>query len=118
MAATFDGTEIAPLVAPFRGECPRCAVEVLVVDLAGEDVVLEIVEVMATMRCPRCAGNVAQGNMGADPRSKPCWRCGGTQLVGQDLPSVGVAVGEDGLARPYTGSLGRGEGLHVFHSCA
>jgi len=118
--AVIDGGEIVQGqdLEPFRGACPRCDVEVVVVVLAGEDVVLEVEEALATMRCPRCAGNVAQGNTGADIRSKPCWRCGGTRLVGADLPSVGVAVHENGSARPFTGQQLRGESVHVFHRCA
>jgi hypothetical protein len=53
---------------PFRGECPACHQDVVVVRLAGEDVVLETTEVLPEMRCPRCAGNVAQGRLGSDIR--------------------------------------------------
>lgn len=99
-------------VGPFRGQCPRCSEEVLVVELAGRDVVLEVVEVLETLRCPRCASNVVQGNSTA-----ACWRCGGTRFVGEELPSVGVALGPDGVARPYTGTVRTGESVQRFHVC-
>lgn len=103
---------------PFVGDCPRCGRMVTVVWLFGEDVALEVVEVLPRMRCSRCASNVAQGHLGTDPRATGCWRCGGSGLVGQELPSVGVAIAEDGSARPFTGHLFRGEGLQVFHVCS
>jgi hypothetical protein len=116
--AAIDYGAIRALTEPFRGSCPACGVEVVVVDLAGEDVVLEVLEVLATMRCSRCASNMAQGKTGSDPRAKPCERCGGTGLVGQELPSVGVAVAEDGRARPFVGGpLARGECVQQLHSC-
>lgn len=111
---------------PFRGCCPICTEDVVVVELAGQDVVLEVLEVMPTLRCPRCASNVAQGKLGGRhedrqfgglSRSKPCWRCGGTRRVGEELPSVGVAVDALGRARPFTGDRGEGEAVHRWHAC-
>jgi DNA-directed RNA polymerase subunit RPC12/RpoP len=99
-------------VGPFRGQCPRCREEVLVVELAGRDVVLDVMEVLATLRCPRCASNVHQGNSTA-----ACWRCGGTRFVGEDLPSVGVRLDAHGDARPYTGERAPGDAVHRWHSC-
>lgn len=116
MAVIDAGQEL--FLEPFRGQCPICAVEVVVVELAGEDVVLELMEVLPALRCPRCASNVAQGNLGRDPRSKPCWRCGGTRLVGDDLPSVGVALDPAGHPRAFTGDRREGEAVHIFHACA
>jgi hypothetical protein len=112
---------------PFRGSCPICTEDVLVVELAGQDVVLEVLEVMPTLRCPRCASNVAQGKLGGKhedrqfgglSRSKPCWRCGGTRQVGEELPSVGVAISADGSSRWFTGERAQGEAVMVPHVCA
>jgi hypothetical protein len=113
----LDWLEWRAFYEPFRGECPACGQDVVVVRMDGEDVVLEVLEVLPAMRCPRCAGNVAQGRLGSDPRSKPCWRCGDTRVVGQDAPSVGVAVGEAGRARLFTGEWRRGDAVHLLHSC-
>lgn len=114
----LDWLEWREFYEPFRGECPACGQDVVVVRMAGEDVVLEVVEVLPSMRCPRCAGNVAQGHTGSDPRSTGCWRCGGTAVIGQDVPSVGVAVGESGSARLFTGDWRRGEAVHNLHACS
>lgn len=112
-----DWYDLDPFAQPFRGECPACTEEVVVVRLAGDDVVLEVSEVLPTMRCSRCAANRSAGKLGSDPRSKPCWRCGGTGLVGGDVPSVGVAVAEDGSARLFAGGPVKGEGIHLLHRC-
>lgn len=114
----LDWLEWRSFYEPFRGACPACAQDVVVVRLDGHDVVLETAEVLPAMRCPRCASNVAQGKLGLDPRAKPCWRCGGTRVVGQDVPSVGVALGEGGRARLFTGEWRRGESVHILHSCS
>jgi hypothetical protein len=102
---------------PFRGECPKCHEAVVVVRLAGEDVVLEVEEVLPLMRCPRCAHNVAQGRLGGDPRARGCARCGDTRVIGRDVPSVGVALADDDSARPFTGQRRKGEAVLVFHRC-
>jgi hypothetical protein len=118
LALWLDWLEWRVFYEPFRGECPACGLDVVVVRMDGQDIVLELVEVLPSMRCPRCAGNVAQGRLGSDPRSKPCWRCGGTRIVGQDVPSVGVAVSESGGARLFSGEWRKGEAVHVLHVCS
>jgi endogenous inhibitor of DNA gyrase (YacG/DUF329 family) len=114
------------LAQPFRGQCPICTEDVVVVEIDGHDVVLETMEILETIRCPRCASNVAQGKLGGQvearqfgglSRSKPCWRCGNTRQVGEDLPSVGVAVDQAGQARLFTGHRFEGEAIHVPHVC-
>src|SRR5262245_3205012 len=88
---------------PFRGECPCCGMDVVVVSLGPDDVVLEVAEVLPLMPCSRCAGNVAQGKLGTDPRSKPCWRCGGSRVVGDPVPEGGVLLARDGSASAFSG---------------
>lgn len=117
MAAILDVGE-ALLALPFRGDCPTCTghddegVEVLVVDVAGVDVVVEIAEVLETFPCPQCAQVQAKGHTRG-----VCWRCGNSGVVGEELPGFGVAVDADGRARYFTGGRGEGEAVYVEHVC-
>jgi DNA-directed RNA polymerase subunit RPC12/RpoP len=104
---------------PFRGDCARCGADVVVVWLDGEDVVLEVEEVLPLMRCPRCAHNVAQGHLGNDERKRArgCARCGDRRVIGREVPVSGVAMAEDGSVRAFTGQWRRSEAVLVPHEC-
>lgn len=117
MAAILDVGD-AIVAPPFRGECPKCAdvfdepVEVLVVEVAGVDVVVELAEILEIFPCPQCAQVEAKGHTRG-----VCWRCENTGIVGVELPPFGVAVDADGTARYFTGSRGEGEAVYVEHVC-
>ena len=102
----------APALEPFDGQCPVCRTTVLVVDLRGIDVVLEIDEVLETFPCPVCAQVEAKQH-----RRGQCPRCGGTGRLGGSLPAFGVAVAEDGRARYFRGVREAGEAVYREHSC-
>lgn len=99
---------------PFRGDCVRCFAEVLVVCIAGADVVVEVDEVLEAFPCPTCKSVADHGNS----RSGSCSRCFDSGVVGERLPVFGVALAADGSARYFTGGRpSEGEGLHVEHVC-
>lgn len=110
---TLDGTAQHVDLPPFRGDCPRCWEEVLVVEVAGADVVVEVMEVLETFACPQCQQVELKGH-----ERGLCLRCGNTGIVGERLPPFGVALGADGHARYFTGGRpAEGEGLYVEHLC-
>lgn len=100
---------------PFRGACPSCSADVLIVELAdGHDVVLEPREVMPRHRCPICAQIEDKGHRRSD-----CVRCGLTGYLGERLPDVGgVRVDGEGVGRAYRGRRGEYEAVHRRHVCA
>jgi predicted RNA-binding Zn-ribbon protein involved in translation (DUF1610 family) len=105
--------ELAEALAPFRGTCPRCRFEVLVVDLAGEDVALEVAEVVEVFECPLCSGVQARGQA----RGQACYRCGDSGWVGEPLPAFGVALTEAGSVRVFDGWRVEGEAVYRVHCC-
>jgi predicted RNA-binding Zn-ribbon protein involved in translation (DUF1610 family) len=107
-----DG-ELEQALPPFRGACPRCHGEVLVVELDGEDVALEVAEVVEVFECPLCSGVQARGQA----RGQECYRCRDSGWVGEPLPRLGVAISEAGVVRVFDGWRVEGEGVYVFHSC-
>lgn len=103
-------------IEPFRGDCPRCGVDVLAVELAdGAEVVVDVAEVLESFPCPQCAQVAGRGHERSD-----CDRCGKTGLIGEDLPLTGIAIDPAGRARVYRRSEGRpqdGEAIHLRHVC-
>lgn len=97
-----------------RGAC-GCGEAVVVARLNGERaVVLDAREVLPPSPCPLCR---ALRSRSLEPGAF-CWRCGGTEVVGDPLPEPGVAVGPEGGARVYDGSRRVGEAVHRIHDCA
>lgn len=106
----LSGLEV---LEPFRGECPRCGLAVLALDVAGVEVVVDVAEVLEAFPCPSCLQVANRGH----ERSE-CDRCGKTGWIGEPLPLRGVAVDYDaGRARLFTGTRHEGEAVYVFHSC-
>src|SRR4051812_8825075 len=101
-------------VDPLRGSCPSCGDRVLIVELAGREVVVEVAEVLERHRCPQCAQVEAKGHTRAE-----CGRCGLEGWIGEPLPAstngrpVGVALDPRGWARPFYGARVEGEAVHV-----
>jgi hypothetical protein len=107
-------------VAP--AECPRCGLDVLVVDVGGRAQALEPGEVLAEFPCPLLAASrytSAAGLQMVAEHSGHCSRCDGSGTVGEALPRRGVAVDAFGLARRFRVLDGRvaGEAVYVPHSC-
>jgi hypothetical protein len=109
------------LAEPFAGDCPRCHVPVLAVELAGREVVLELAEVMPEHPCPLCAQVAARGHTRSG-----CIRCSDTGVIGDPLPLRGVVLDVVTFeVRPYRAGDDltrlRGEGewwaVHLFHAC-
>lgn len=102
---------------PFRGDCPRCGIEVLAVDVAGREVVVDVAEVLEAFPCPSCGQVSGRGH-----RRSGCDRCGLTGWIGEPLPLRGVAIDYDrgGRGRVFARVRGRtdGEAVYVFHTCA
>lgn len=109
-ALQLAGLEV---LAPFRGDCPTCGLEVLALELDGLEVVVDVVEVLERFPCPMCAQVAARGH-----RRKGCSRCGETGWLGEGLPLRGVLLDGDGRARVYVGERDDGEAVHLFHACA
>jgi predicted RNA-binding Zn-ribbon protein involved in translation (DUF1610 family) len=101
-------------LAPFRGACPSCGLDVLAVDVDGREVVVEVAEVLEAFPCPACAQITGRRHA----RLSWCWRCGSTGWIGGVLPLRGVALDAEGSARVFTGRRRVGESVHVVHACA
>lgn len=110
---TLDAAAQAEGLLPFRGDCPRCWAEVLVVEIRGADVVVEVDEVLETFTCPQCRSVASHGG-----ERGLCLRCDNTGSVGEPLPPFGVAVDADGVARYFVGGRpAEGEGIYAEHLC-
>jgi hypothetical protein len=107
-----DGDVDLHELPPFRGSCPRCSAEIVVVELGGEDVALEVREVLEVFACPQCSQVSQKGHTRVR-----CWRCSDTGWVGVPLPPRGVAISEAGGVRAFDGWRLEGEAVYVPHRC-
>jgi hypothetical protein len=113
----MDAEATLPLPAldtfePFRGCCPACRADVLVVTVDGAECVVDVAEVLEAFACPSCAQVALRGHVRSD-----CSRCKLTGVIGVALPLRGVAINSRGAVRSYRGARVEGEAVHSFHTC-
>lgn len=107
-----DGGAQLELLPPsvVRVSC-GCGTPILIVRLGGALILVDAEEVVPVQDCPLCRQIKTRGQ---NPGNW-CWRCSGTQVIGEPLPEPAVALSADGVARAYVGSRLPGEAVHRLH---
>lgn len=104
------------MTAVAEGEVTRvvcgCGEAVLLVRLGGSIILVDAEEVVPVQECPLCRAIKTRGQQ----PGAWCWRCGGTQSIGEPLPEPSVALSADGDARAYAGARVPGEAVHRLHT--
>lgn len=88
-----------------------CGERVLIVKLGGSLILVDAEEVVPVQDCPLCRAIKTRGQ-------KPgnwCWRCGGTEVIGEPLPVPAVGLLDSGMARAFDGARVAGEAVHRLH---
>lgn len=101
---TADGWQVT------RVTC-GCGERVLLVRLAGNLILVDADEVVPVQPCPLCRAIKTRGQQ---PGSW-CYRCGGTQVIGEPLPVPAVGILDTGQALPFDGGRVVGEAVHRLH---